>query len=102
MVGYLSVAIATLGDVGSRVGNQSTFLQENAELVAAFIGVLMVIAGVLRLRHVGQQQERDKAGFGLVVFGSLTFAVGVIIKLVLLSTAVDAAMAEFETSYGII
>lgn len=101
MINFIALSVATLGDAGTRVGVQSTFLQENSELIAAFVGILMVITGILKLKNA-DTRERDFTGIGLITIGSLMFGVGVIIKLFLLSTVGDSAMADFETNYGIL
>lgn len=97
-----AAAAINMGDVGKNVGNNAYMLQENAEMVGALVGLIMVIIGLIKLSADRQMRASKTAAVGLIVVGSLLFATGTVTYIFLSSMVEDEARVEFETQYGVL
>lgn len=103
MVAYLvGSAVMTLDEAARKIGGNAQDLQASSELIASFIGICMIIGGLIKLASDKRQNASQTAAWTLIIFGSLTFSVGVASWMVLNSVVGDEALEEFEESYGVL
>lgn len=98
----LTVAAISLEEIGRNVGGNAQDLQASAELIAAFVGVFMVIVGLMKMVYDNNLRQSKTIAIGLIVVGSLMFGIGTVSYMVLSSMVGDEALEEFEESYGIL
>lgn len=98
----LTVAAISLEEIGRNIGGNAQDLQASAELIAAFVGVCMVIVGLMKMVYDNNLRQSKTIAIGLIVVGSLMFGIGTVSYMVLSSMVGDEALEEFEESYGIL
>lgn len=76
-----NAAVADLGSMGQKMGSQGAGLTTGALQVAGFVGVVMVIVGLIKVRSAKDQNEPATKYVTMVAIGALMFAIPVVISI---------------------
>lgn len=76
-----NAAVGDLGTMGQKMGSQGAGLTTGALQVAGFVGVVMVIVGLIKVRSAKDQNEPATKYVTMVAIGALMFAIPVVISI---------------------
>lgn len=77
----VNAAVTDLGTMGQKAGSQGAGLTTGALQVAGFVGVVMVIVGLIKVRSAKDQNEPATKYVTMVAIGALMFAIPVVISI---------------------